>query len=311
MRKLFIFCFVVQVIIVRAQFSLGQFNPYFFNEAPEWQNPSLSLRNGVPQLFVFEGTSILSFPRQPVFYGLMTSAYLDYGIGLAAKFYQQRAGFSRNTGGELSFLYQLHLAGEKDAERAIKLIFSLSAIGEQYRFMYDQVNSNNHLDPILQQQIENIPSFNGAFGLSLVSQNSFFLGIHADRLISFKENYLDNQIQQPIPIYLSTQGGIQKTFGMKHMVGLRTLFTMELKNNHFYYEGNLFYTWNGTISLSAGYQSFPAITSSLSVRLMSFTFGYQASFSPWADVVNNQSSYMLLSHGIILKKLFNEQKPVR
>lgn len=311
MKKFLSLFFIGQTIIGFAQFSLGQLNPYFFTEAPEWQNPALSLRDGVPQLFVFEGSSLMSFPRQPVFYGMMSSAYVEYGVGFAAKLYQQRAGFSRNTGGELSFIYQIHLASEKDAERAVKLVFALSAVGEQYRFMYDQVNSNDELDPILLQQLENIPSFNGSFGVALISQNSFFLGIHADRLISIKENYLDNEINQPIPLYLSTQGGIQKTFGEKHIVGVKAMYGMEFKNNHLYYEGNLFYTWNGTVGLSAGYQSIRSIKSSLSLRLMSFTFGYQAAFSPWADAVKNHSTYMLLSHGVFLKKLFNEQKPVR
>lgn len=292
-------------IPVHSQFSLGSYQPFFSHEFPGWYNPALATKDGIPTLMGFSGTSIIGFPGRPVFYGLQGSGYIDYGIGFSAKFYQQKAGLSKTTGAMLSFLYHVPLA-EK-----INLVFALSGLGEEYNFQYQDAIANNMHDPILTQELQEIPSFNSSFGIGLVSQNSFYVGIHTSRLIASKNQSLNNHITEPVQMLLTVQGGFQFNTGESHIWGLNALYEKEFDKNHYAYEGNISYTWNGSLGLTAGYASSKALKTSINLRIFGLGFGYQLAFSFWNDMVNNNSAFSLFSHGVYVKKLFNEQKPVR
>lgn len=305
MKKIAVLLLVLNTLFIRGQFSLGSYNPFFYTELPGWHNPALSTMKGVPELFAFTGTSVLGFPGRPVFYGLQGSGYIDYGVGFSAKFLQQKAGLSKNAGAELSFLYHLLLT------KKIKLVFALSGMAEEYYFHYQDAINDNMQDPILTQQLQEIPSFNASFGLGLVAQDAFYLGIRTFRLIATKNNYLNNQIVHPVSLLASIQGGYQFNLTEKNILGVNALFEKEFAMDHYIYEGNIFYNWNGSLGFSVGYQSFKALKASINLSMFGLGAGYQISFSPWNDMAKNHSVYNIFSQGVYVKKLFNEQKPVR
>jgi len=184
-------------------------------------------------------------------------------------------------------------------------------MAEEYYFHYQDAINDNMQDPILTQQLQEIPSFNASFGLGLVSQDAFYLGIRTFRLIATKNDYLNNQIVHPVSLLASIQGGYQFNLTEKNILGVNALFEKEFAMHHYIYEGNIFYNWNGSFGFSVGYQSFKALKASINLSMFGLGAGYQISFSPWNDMAKNHSVYNIFSQGVYVKKLFNEQKPVR
>lgn len=286
-RILFILIAVFVASLSKAQ-QLPLFTQYYNNEF--LYNPSQTLTEVSPSLTMLYRKQWVQL-EGPTTKGVLFQAPLvAEKVGIGVQLFNDRIGIFDQTGGKVSYSYQLNLNDEH------RLLLGLSAGYFQTNFVWDEGFLNSTIDPeVLNRVGDKVNSFDADFGLTY-AWKELEVGIAVPHLLANDANFLspnDNILFYPNRHFL---GSASYKFNFGDGLSLRPLLMARYHPSvPVQFDVNAIFDYQNKFWLAASYRHDYAFSGAFGVKLHErFDLGYSYDFST-SDI----ASYGGATHEIV------------
>ncbi|MFA5573992.1 MAG: type IX secretion system membrane protein PorP/SprF [Brumimicrobium sp.] len=243
-----------------------------------------------------------NFPGSPTTQMLSANGKIAPNFGFGGVIYNDVAGPSRITGGNINAAYHLRLDNTKKHRLGIGIGANLS----QHYIDADRITTYLPNDPAVLQGYNNklVPDVN--FGVFYYFSDIGFAGISANNLVESRRDLFDfdYKLYNPLARTYNIYGGYNINFKResKSRVKLSTLFQI-IETGTFQIDLTALYEWNDIFWIGASYRLNDAVSGIAGVNIKMFSVGYSYDYT-----LSDIGKYSYGSHEIFLQlRLLNKK----
>lgn len=271
---------------------------YLFNDM--LVNPAAAgSKEYIPIQFNFRKQWV-NFPGSPTTEVLSAHGKVARNFGLGGVFYNDVAGPSRRTGGNINFAYHIRL----DQANSHFLSLGLGADISQHFIDKNRLNTYLPDDPAVVAGFNNklVPDAN--FGVFYYFKEKGFAGISAYNLIQSRTDLfnVDFMLYNPIVRSYLVYGGYDITMAPKHDLKLYALGRV-IETGTFQFDISAVYEWNKRFWVGFSYRHLDAVSAMAGAQFGPFRFGYSYDYT-----ISEIGKYSYGSHEVFLEvRLFTKK----